>query len=215
MRKTEFAIGEYYHIYNRGVDKRVIFSDENDMNRFLQSMREFNSIEPIGSIYENSFRQLGNRVSKSGRLVDFVCYCLNPNHYHFILKQVSGKGIEKFMHRLGLGYTKYFNQKNVRSGVLFQGAFKAIHINNNEYLLHLSAYVNLNNRVHQLGNRVSKSSWNEYVEKGESLRKTAKKFCLKQPVLGQFRKIQEYKEFAENALRGIREKKDMEKLIME
>ena len=212
MRKTEFAKGEYYHIYNRGVDKRAIFSDGRDMNRFLQSMQEFNSVDPIGSIYENSFRRLGNRVSKPDRLVDFVCYCLNPNHYHFILKQVADKGIEKFMHKLGLGYTKYFNQKNQRSGSLFQGAFKAIHIDSNEYLLHLSAYVNLNNMVHQLGNSVSKSSWEEYMRE-KSFK--SQEFCEKNVVLGQFKNAKEYGEFAKNALKGIRERKDLEKLLIE
>jgi len=63
-RKVPFVNNEYYHIYNRGVDKRNIFQDINDLNRFFQSMKEFNSIEPIGSIYEQSFSQLGGSTSK-------------------------------------------------------------------------------------------------------------------------------------------------------
>lgn len=210
MRKIELALGEYYHVFNRGVDKRDIFLDWNDIKRFYQSMEEFNVIDPIGSIYENSFRKdkLGNRISKQEKLVDFICYCLNPNHYHFILKQLADRGIEKFMHRLGIGYTKYFNEKCNRSGVLFQGAFKAEHVSSNTYLLHLSAYVSLNNKVHKLGNSVSKSSWKEYMTNKNSI-------CDKDVILGEFKNIQEYKTFALNSLRGIRERKELEKLLIE
>lgn len=226
MRKINFINGEYYHIFNRGVDKRMVFGEEKDLRRFFQSMTEFNVVKPIGSIYENFFRKkrakklkFGNSVSKfedKKKLVNFTCYCLNPNHYHFILEQLVEKGIEKFMHRLGVGYTKYFNEKYDRSGALFQGAFKATHTDSNEYLLHLSAYVNLNNRVHQLndelGNRVSKlgsmSSWNEYLGNGYY-------FCKKDIILNQFKEISEYKKFAENSLKMIREKKGIEKLLLE
>lgn len=80
------------------------------------------------------------------------------NHlsFHFILEQISEKGIEKLMQRVGMGYAKYFNNKYKRSDSLFQGTFKAIHIDTNEYLLHLSAYINLNHKVHELGHLVSK-----------------------------------------------------------
>ena len=170
MRKAIFAEGEYYHIYNRGTEKRSIFSDQDDILRFVESIIQFNVIDPIGSLFENSFRKkhglLGSSTSKNAdeKLVNIVAYCLNPNHYHLLLQQVTEKGIEKFMQRLGTGYTKYFNNKYDRTGALFQGKFKAVHIDSNPYLLHVSAYVNLNNRVHQLGSSTSKSSWDEYVK---------------------------------------------------
>ena len=220
MRKTEFVNGEFYHVFNRGTDKRVIFPERYDFQRFFQGMELFNVLDPIGSIYENSFRkniQLGNLVSKlelgtkqPQKLVNFICYCLNPNHYHFILQQLVDRGIEKFMHRLGVGFVKYFNQKYQRSGVLFQGPFKAVHVDSNEYLLHLSAYVNLNYKVHRLGNQVSKSSWDEYAG---VLRENEKGFCEKDVILCQFNTVSEYKEFAEDSLEKIRERKDLEHLL--
>jgi|SRR3989344_3403528 len=220
MRKTQFVNGEFYHIYNRGVDKRNIFSSPNDLQRFFQSMNEFNVLEPIGSIYENSFsnKQLGGLASKSEKLINFVAYCLNPNHYHFLLEQVAERGIEKFMHRVGTGYTRYFNDKNKRNGALFQGKFKSIHVDSNEYLLHLSAYVNLNDRVHQLGGKASKlvgskTSWGEY------LGKTRENFCKKEIIFDQFDDIVAYKEFAENSLKDIIERKqlktELEELFLE
>ncbi|MBU4338512.1 transposase [Patescibacteria group bacterium] len=212
MRKINFVNGEHYHIFNRGVDKRVIFPETADLARFFKSMVEFNSIEPIGSIFENSFRnnKLGNSVSKSDKLelVNFICYCLNPNHYHFILEQIADNGIRKFMHRLGLGYTKYLNGKYKRNGFLFQGPFKAIHINSNEYLLHLSAYVNLNNRVHNFESSIFDSSWDEYLLGRNGI-------CKKNIITNQFKNISEYKNFAENSLKLIREKKEIEKLLLE
>lgn len=212
MRKTELVNGEYYHIYNRGVDKRIIFSDHEDVERFLLSMTEFNTEEPIGSIYEHSFsKKLGRETSKSSRkpLVDIVAYCLNPNHFHLLLKQVAEGGISEFMKRLGGGYTKYFNNKYERSGVLFQGVFKSVHVDSNEYLLHVSSYVNLNFRVHhldQLGCETSKSSWEEYMEVICGKKKKGG-ICVTDPILGQFRNTQDYVRFAENSLRGTLERR--------
>lgn len=200
MRKVPFVNGEYYHIYNRGVEKRMIFSDQYDVDRFLQSMEEFNVVNPIGSIYQNSFNSLSGPTPKSLKLVEFITYCINPNHYHFILKQVSDNGISEFMKRLGGGYTGYFNDRNKRTGSLFQGRFKSVHVNTNEYLLHLSAYVNLNNKVHQLSGPTAKlveSSWDEYMGK------STKHFCEKDIVLEQFDSILKYKDFAESSLRDI------------
>lgn len=213
MRKTQLAEGEYYHIFNRGVDKREVFSDLQDRQRFFQSMDEFNTLDPIGSIYENFFRDRKEKNKSKKKLVDFVCFCLNPNHYHFILKQTAERGIEKFMHRLGGGYTKYFNQKRDRTGSLFQGTFKAIHIKSNSHLFHLSVYVNLNNRVHKLGSLASKSmsSWQEYTDNFSK-----KTFCGgKRNVLDNFRNGDDYRKFAGDSLISIKEKKEMEKLLIE
>lgn len=208
MRKIPFANEEIYHIYNRGTDKRTIFEDPHDFQRFLQSLQEFNTLDPIGSIYEHSRLKkdssFGSPASKNRQLVEVIAYCLNPNHFHLLLRQSSDNGIQKFMQRLGTGYTKYFNHKYERSGVLFQGKFKAIHVNSNEYLLHLSAYVNLNDKVHGFGSRTSKSSWEEYVG---GVRKKEAVICKKQAVLGQFKNAQGYEIFAQNTLKGIREKR--------
>lgn len=217
MRKTPFVNGEYYHIYNRGVDKRVTFLDEFDVRRFYDSLEEFNVIEPIGSIYENSFsRKLGSETSKfeseRGRLVSIIAHCANPNHFHLILRQEIEKGIEKFMQRVGTGYTKYINNKYKRSGALFQGVFKSVHVGSNEYLLHLSAYVNLNDRVHQLGSETSKlvrsrSSWEEYTNEH------VKGICDKDIILGQFKDTAEYKDFALSSLESIVQRKEALKEI--
>lgn len=191
-------------MYNRGVDKRSITIDTDDSDRFLKSLTEFNTLEPIGSIFENSFES--NKKGPGKKLVKIICYCLNNNHFHLMLEQVSDKGIEKFMHRLGTGYSKYFNNRHKRNGALFQGAFKSVHVLDNNYLLHLSAYINLNNLAHSLGRSASKlvrSSWKEYLN-----RNAWPKISDPTIILKQFKDIKEYEKFTGEALELIREKKD-------
>ena len=209
MRKTPLVEGEYYHVFNRGVDKRTIFSDESDFQRFLKSMREFNVVKPIGSIYENSFRKSKSPKESDKPLVEFVAYCLNPNHYHFILCPVVANGIEKFIHKLNMGYAKYFNEKYKRSGVLFQGPFRSVHVRSNEQLLYLSAYVNLNYLVHGLGHGVSKSSWEEYIGMPKV------RFCDKSLVKEQLRDVKDYQKMALETVREIKEKRDARELLLE
>lgn len=97
----------------------------------------------------------------------------------------------EFMKRFNCGYTKYFNHKYKRSGVLFQGKFKSSHIDSNEYLLHASVYVNLNNRVHKIEKGKAHSSSEEFSgPKTEG-------FCSKNIILKQFKNKKEYKECGE------------------
>ena len=209
MRKVSFVEKEFYHIYNRGVDGRKIILDTNDLSRLMKSVLEFNVIKPIGSIYENRKRKRGRQAStvKKDPLVKFVAYGINPNHFHFILEQVAERGIEKFMHRFGTGFSKYFNTRYQRSGSLFQGKFKAKLIDSNEYLLHLSAYVNLNHIAHSRGRQastLSRTSWGEYIEDG-----LVNEFCNKEIILEQFKNKGKYKKFAESSLRSIIERKTL------
>ena len=219
MRNMSFVENEFYHVFNRGVEKRDIFLDIHDLHRFCESMDAFNQVKNIGSLRDNS-KLKKNRRRASGdlaqeKLVNFIAYCANQNHFHFILEQVTKKGVEKFMHKLGTGYSKYFNAKYKRSGSLFQGKFKAKHVDSNDYLLHLSAYVNLNNKAHEESTesklKLSRSSWDEYNGK-EPL-----EICRKEVILGQFKNKQEYVAFAESSLLDIVRRKenlkDLEELI--
>lgn len=208
MRNLDFAEGEFYHIYNRGVDKRTIFPEIEDINRFFEGMNLFNNTRSIGSlerkVRRHSVSTRSEEISEKARLVKFVAYCLNSNHFHFILKQIAEKGIERFMHKLGMGHSKYINTKYKRSGALFQGSFKAIHIDSNEYLLHVSAYINLNDQLHRGRHGVStKTSWEEYISK-QNL-----EFCEKEIVLGQFKNREGYQKFAEESLRDMVKRKEM------
>ncbi len=203
-RRVIYAEGEHYHIFNRGVEKRDVFGDRYDIDRFLLSLRLLNTKEPIGSIYEQQFVQKKNGASD--KLVDIVCYCLNPNHYHMILQQKAERGIQKFMQRLGTAYTNYFNEKYTRTGGLFQGTYKGVHIESNEQLLHTSVYVNLNNTLGRLTPKLSASSWGEYVEDGG-----IKPLCTKGVILEQLKSSDAYKTFALSSRESIIERKRQEK----
>lgn len=155
MRKEPLLTGFYYHVYNRGVDKRDIFTNKADLERFILSVKEFNTIKPIGSIkdleYKNKFNNKADSdVGRPNPLVSIVCFCFNPNHIHFIIKQEVDGGISEFFKRLFGGYTKYFNLIHNRNGALFQGRFKSKLINEDSYFLKIRPYVHLNYMVHDI-----------------------------------------------------------------
>lgn len=212
IRKTPFVNGEHYHVYLRGVEKRAIVLDDADVNRFLTSLNIFNSMEPVGSVYQHSFRkdQLGNPVSKS-KLVEIFAFNLLDNHYHLLLKQCVDGGISRFMKSVNGGYTKYFNTKYKRTGHLFQDVFGAVHIKDDAQLIYTNAYVNLNNIVHayyekqSLGNPVSKwgkrSSWEQYINPHK--RKDALVPCSTDFILSMYSSVGEYKKDAMTTARMI------------
>lgn len=146
MRKVQFANDYFYHIYNRGTDKRNIFLDEKDYSRFIHCLFEFNDSEAIiNSRLRFNYRGETSIIKRvRDKLVDIVSFCLMPNHFHLILKQLQENGIAKFMQKVGTGYTMYFNKKQNRSGSLFQGVFKAILIDKDEYFLPLNGYIHSN-----------------------------------------------------------------------
>lgn len=145
-RFTENGI---YHVYNRGVEKRNIFLDEQDYAVFLHLLKYYLSptdpknVHPLMKFQNFSIirpRPLAN-IEKEVNLIE---YCLMPNHFHLVLQQISMDGITKLMRRIATTYAIYFNKRYKRVGYLFQGPYKAILVNNDSYLLHLSRYIHLN-----------------------------------------------------------------------
>jgi putative transposase len=147
VRNLEFSEGEYYHVYNRGTEKRTIFLDEKDHRRFLQCLHYLNNkhFVPQRADFASPdflFRQpTGNERSP---LVELLSWCLMPNHFHLLLTPLSEGGVSRFMLRVLTSYSKYFNVKYDRSGRLFEGTFKAKHVDKDEYLNHVSRYIHLN-----------------------------------------------------------------------
>lgn len=219
MRKDKLAEGEYYHIFNRGVDKRKIFNDEKDFRRFCVSMdllnderdglmvkwRDFKKCIPRAQLLEFKEKHLEKREN----LVDIIAFCLNPNHYHILLRQRGEKGIEKFMHRLGTSYTNYFNEKYDRSGSLFQGRFKSTHINSNSLLFYLSAYVNCNSEIHGIAKAKDYRwcSYGDYLGIRDNFNDILKKDLLTE----NFGKSGRYEEFADEYIQHFKRKKFDEK----
>jgi len=210
MRKVPLTNGEFYHIFNRGVDKRKIFVSEDDLDRFLESMEEFNCVVPTGSILERRVEyRIGRRTpneKKGEKLVDIICYCLNPNHFHFILVQRMDNGISEFMKRLSGGYAKYFNEKHKRNGALFQGKFKSVHIESNAQLIYVAGYVIFNYIVHGINktNKLIRSSWDEVSGKSK------RRLCDHSMILAQYKSKKDFEHTARSTALEIRKKRQSE-----
>ena len=144
--KRKLTTGEYYHVYNRGVDKRTIYRRARDYNRFLQQLYAFNDFQIVSnySYYaELGFDALRER-ERQEPLVAIVAFCLMPNHFHLVVRQVRDEGLSLFMQKVGAGYAKYFNLKHKRNGTLFQDRFQAKHVHDTAYLHQVVSYVHLN-----------------------------------------------------------------------
>jgi putative transposase len=142
----------YYHLYNRGVEKRVIFQDEQDQGVFLGYLKEYLSPKDEKSLRKaigdpDIPSKQKDGLIKSLRMNNFfdemklLAYCLMPNHFHLLVKQRASFLIDRFMQSLTTRYTMYFNRKYKRVGGLFQGVYKAVLVDSNEQLLHLSRYI--------------------------------------------------------------------------
>jgi putative transposase len=146
MRKVRFEDNGVYHIYNRGVEKRDIFQDEGDRLRFVHHLFELNDTQKARNLtyhFSKSTAEIES-ASKRDQLVYILAFALMPNHFHLLLQQKENDGISKFMQKLGTGYTMFFNEKYTRTGILFQGRFKAVHVESDKQLRYVMHYIHLN-----------------------------------------------------------------------
>jgi putative transposase len=154
------APGEYYHLFNRGVQKQIIFNSDKDRLRFLFLLLTFQGKNPIKNITREIKRntkispdrtsvalhitpELEKEITEN-RTVELVSFCLMPNHFHLLITEKEEGGIAKFMQRVETAYTMYFNKRYNKSGHLFQGSYKSVHMEDDTQLMHLSAYVHKN-----------------------------------------------------------------------
>src|SRR3989339_890914 len=140
LRKQTFVPGEYYHLYNRGTEKRIIFLDEQDYHHFLFLMYICNTEKSI------TLRSIGNGefFERGETIIDIGSFCLMPNHFHILVHEKIESGISTYMRKLMTGYSMYFNKKYKRTGKLYEGVFKSTHANKDTYLKYLYSYIHLN-----------------------------------------------------------------------
>ena len=129
--------GSFYHVYNRGLNKMNIFNSDEDF-RFFEFLIE-RMLSPIP--YKNRFGR--EYVNYHGQ-IEVHSYCLMPNHFHFLFKQNRVNAIKNFISSLSIAYSAHFNKANNRSGPIFESRYKAILVEGDEYLKHLSRYIHLN-----------------------------------------------------------------------
>lgn len=158
-----YVEGGYYHLYNRGVEKRKIFLDDRDYKTFLYFLKRYLQPPDPKDLRFSKQRSLAGEIN-------LLVYCLMSNHFHLLVKQETRDGITKLMNRIGTNYGMYFNKRYERVGSLFQGVYKAVLIDNGAQLLHLSRYIHLN--PYEIENRNFKrladylySSYGDYLGK--------------------------------------------------
>ena len=145
MRRVPFAVGEWYHCYNRGIEKRITFEDTRDYHRFLELLYLANDTSPLrrDDMGNYKFEEVLT-VPRGKKLVAIGAFCLMPNHFHLVLKEVSEGGITAFMRKMGTAYTSYFNARHERAGNLFLKPFRSRHASSDRYFQHLINYVHCN-----------------------------------------------------------------------
>lgn len=199
-RKVVFANGEYYHVFNRGVEKRPTFTSKYEFLRAVDSINFYRFGDL--SLRYSKYLALNNdkkieflKLLDEGELqVEIIAYCLMGNHFHFLLRQKREKGIVNFMAKFTNSYTKYFNTKHERVGPLFQGVFKAVHVESDEQLIHLSRYIHLNPVAGFIIkiNELEKYQWSSYLE---YLNIVKKQMVNTAEVMNFFRTPDKYKQF--------------------
>ena len=146
MRNIVIAPGEYYHLYNRGVDKRNVFTGKIDYDRFITLLYACNGTRAVDLDEQgkNIATLLERGIDRGESLLDICAYVLMPNHFHIMAREIRERGISQFMQKLGVAYTSYFNKKYDRTGSLFQGTYKAKHASKDPYCSYVASYIHLN-----------------------------------------------------------------------
>lgn len=190
-RTSPFINGDIYHIYNRGLEKQNIFNNGHDYSNFIDTLfyYQIQNPKPKFSLYKKSNIFT---VDPNKKIIDILCFCLMPNHFHLIVKQLKDGGISEYMRKAIHSFTKYRNVKYSRQGPLFQGVFKALRIESDEQLMHLSRYIHLNPFTAGLIKDLKFYPWSSY---SDYTGRTNKYSIIKEDVLGFFNSAEDYQKF--------------------
>lgn len=163
-RRTIFTDNAYYHVFNRGVEKRTIFLDDQDYQTFIDILTyylKFTKKFPFNALTRTGLVHAGLFQDK----IALIAYCLMPNHYHLLLHQKTNtpRAVSEFIHRVCVAYAMYFNARYQRAGSLFQGRFKAKHLDTDPYLLQSSKYIHRNPLNHTTRPGLASYKWSSYA----------------------------------------------------
>ena len=220
-RLTPLVNDQIYHVFNRGIDHRPTFTDRSELTRGIIVIDFYRFVKP--PIRLSKFLKLSNeereRVikeikSRDDKLIDILAFCLMPNHFHFVVRQLHTNGISKFLANFQNSYTRYFNVKARRNGPLFLDQFKAVRIETDEHLLRVSRYVHLNPLtsyvVKQFEDLIKYpwSSFSEYINGKASI-------CEINTILSFFKNPKDYKDFVKDNVNYQRELDKIKHLMLE
>lgn len=132
-----YDVNTYYHLYNRGVEKRKIFLDDQDYAVFMGLLKRHLDVDLVVGSHGRQYKWLADEV-------EIIAFCLMPNHFHLLLYQIEIDAVTKLLRAVCSSYVAYFNNKYDRVGPLFQGIFKAVKVDRSDYLLYLTWYIHRN-----------------------------------------------------------------------
>jgi REP element-mobilizing transposase RayT len=194
-----FGVGQYYHIYNRGIRKSDIFLSDKNHERWLSLLHWCKTYDHSYSKYLNRLEQIGDDKKKKDKYiyeldltkrfkkppVDILAHVEMRNHFHLILKQTDKDGVSRFMHKIETSYSKYFNLLNSFNGPLYQGLFGAVNIVSDPQLLQVFRYVHINPLAARLASRSSLISY-KWSSLPAYMEKDTESFLSKDFYLGMF-----------------------------
>jgi putative transposase len=220
-RKTIFANNEIYHTINRGIEEQVIFKEKRDYQRALELIDFYRYLKPplrfshYNRLPKEEKEKFLDHLRKNGQqIVEILTFCLMPNHFHLLLRQLQEKGIQAFMRNFQDSFARYFNTKYHRVGLLFQGMFKAVRIETDEQLIHVSRYIHLNPvssyivEIEDLENY----PWSSFLE---YLSQDSLEFTNPGPILDLFKSRASYKKFVFNQADYQRQLQKIKHLALE
>lgn len=215
MKRKIFKVGDFYHIFNKSIANFNIFRDEKACLRFIQALSYYNNFfSPKFNL--GKFLELKKEYNpilvfpQDNAIVKFISYCLMPDHYHLLIKILKEDVFSKYISNVENSFTRYFNLRFNRKGPLWQGRFKAVRINNNEQLLHVSRYIHLNPTTNNLVPKPEDwlfSSYKIIISNDYFLKDLIKEISISD--------LKEYQNFVENQIDYQKKLKKIKKLIFE
>jgi len=221
LRTIPLVTDQIYHVFNRSIDRKPIFVNKKSLQRAYDTLSfyRFENIPARLSYFliwgEERKQQLFKKLEEEKRiLVEIICYCFMPNHFHLLLKQKQEQGISKFLSQFQNSFTRYFNMRDERKGHLFLGQFKAVRIETEEQLLHISRYIHLNpysSFVIKSLDKLLFYPWSSFLEyAGKS-----KGFCNLDLILSNFKHSNDYQKFVFDQADYQRELEKIKHLTLE
>jgi putative transposase len=220
-RKIPLVNNEIYHVFNRGCNRQPTFTDRREHLRaevaidFYKTSGPPTSLSKFLKLDKNRQDQVIKILEGNDKLVEIICYCLMPNHFHFLLRQLKQDGISKFLSNFQNSYTRYFNIKQKRDGSLFLDQFKAVRVETEEQLLHVSRYIHLNphtgfvvKTLEELKN-YKWSSFPLYMNGNEW------RFVTPQLIIGLFKSSKKYEQFVLDQADYQRKLHEIKHLLLE
>lgn len=221
-RKALIVKGEIYHVFNRSVAGQQIFPTQKFYQRALEVLYFYSFSEPgIRFSHYNQFAKdqredfLNRLKTQNKKQIQMLVFCLMPNHFHFLIKEIVDKGITTFMRNFQNSLAKFFNLRTGRSGALFQAMFKAVRIESDEQLIHVCRYIHLNPLSSYLIKDAQEledypwCSFPDYIGHRQS------DLIEKEIILAYFNSVQQFKEFTFNQIDYQRKLENIKHLILE